>query len=57
MDAYIRRGEKVGPDTRDPEPWYPSQSLKLGPGTPVKFKSGIPGHLSKFKSGAPLTFL
>ena len=29
----------------------PPQSLKVGPGTPLKFKSGTPGPPSKFKSG------
>ena len=49
-------GVKVGPGPRDPGPWYPEtrdppQSLKVGPGTPLKFKSGIPGPPTKFKSG------
>ena len=39
-------GVKVGPGPRDPP-----QSLKVGPGTPLKFKSGTPGPPSKFKSG------
>ena len=44
---------KVGPRPQDPgtrDPG-PPQSLKVGPGTPLKFKSGIPGPPSKFKSG------
>ena len=41
----------VGP--QDPGTWDPGppQSLKVGPGTPLKFKSGTPGLSSKFKSG------
>ena len=31
----------------------PPQSLKVGPGTPRKFKSGTPGPPSKFKSRTP----
>ena len=34
----------------------PPQSLKVGPGTPLKFKSGTPGPPSKFKSGTPSPF-
>ena len=41
-----------GPRTRD----LP-QSLKVGPRTPLKFKSGTPGPSSKFKSGTLLIFL
>ena len=41
-------GVKVGPGPRDPP-----QSLKVGPGAPLKFKSGTPGPPSKFKSGTP----
>ena len=64
-----RHGVKVGPGPRDPGPWDPRtrdppQTLKVGPGTPLKFKSGtagppskfegrIPGPPSKFKSGTP----
>ena len=44
-------GVKVGPGPRDPP-----QSLKVGPGTPLKFKSGTPGPPSKFKSGTPSPF-
>ena len=43
-----RHGVKVGPGPREPP-----QSLKLGPGTSLKFKSGTPGSPSKFKSGTP----
>ena len=39
---------KLGYGTRDPP-----QSLKLGPGTPLKFKSGTPGPPPKFKSETP----
>ena len=51
-------GVKVGPGPRDPGPQYPGtrdhpQSLKVEPGTPLKFKSGTPGPPSKFKSGVP----
>ena len=28
----------------------------MGPGTPLKFKSGTPGPPSKFKSGTPSPF-
>ena len=37
--------------TLEPETWDPPQSLKVGPGTPLKFKSGSSGSNSKFKSG------
>ena len=43
---FLWHGVKVGPGPRDPP-----QSLKVGPGTPLKFKSGTPGPPSKFKSG------
>ena len=49
-------GVKVGPGLRDPGP---PQSLKVGPGIPLKFKSGTPGPPSKFKSrtsGPPSKF-
>ena len=55
----IRHGVKVGPVTwdgpRDPGTWDPgpSQSLKVRPGSPLKFKSGTPGPPLKFKSGTP----
>ena len=39
------------PGPRDPGTRDPHQSLKVGPGTPLKFKTGIPGPPSKFKSG------
>ena len=53
-----RHGVKVGPRPQDPEPRDtgtrdPPQSLKVGPGTHLKFKSGTAGTLSKFKSGTP----
>ena len=38
----------LGPGTRNPP-----QSLKVGPGILLKFKSGTPGPTSKFKSGTP----
>ena len=55
-----RHGVKVGPgpqnlapqDAGTKDPRSP-QSLKMGPGTPLKFKSGTPGLPSKFKSGTP----
>ena len=52
------RGLKVGPGPQDPGPQDPGtreppQSLRVGPGTPLKFKSGTPGPSSKFKSGTP----
>ena len=43
----------MGPGPRDPGPRDPPQSLKVGPGISLKFKSGIPGPTSKFKSGTP----
>ena len=56
----VRHGVKVGPGSRDPGAWAPGirdpeppQSLKVGPGTPLKFKSETPGPPSKFKSGTP----
>ena len=48
MFDKIRHGVKVGPGPRDPP-----QSLKVGPGTPLKFKSGTLGPPSKFKSRTP----
>ena len=48
LGILFRHGVKVGPRTRDPP-----QSLKAGPGTPLKFKSGTPGPPPKFKSGTP----
>ena len=57
MQSY---GVKVGPEPQDwgprdlgtlgPGTWDPPQSLKVGPGTPLKFKIGTPGSSSKFKS-------
>ena len=51
-------GVKVGPGPQDPGPRDPEtrdpgppQSLIVGPGTPLKIKSGAPGPISKFKSG------
>ena len=46
-------GVKVGPGPQDPGNRDPPQSLKVGPGTPLKFKSGTPGPPSKFKSATP----
>ena len=40
-------------------PRDPPESLKLGPGTSLKFKGGTPGHPSKFENGTtgpPLKF-
>ena len=51
-------GVKVGPGPREPED-PPLQSLKVGPGLFLKFKSGTPGPPSKFKSrilGPPSKF-
>ena len=50
---------ELGP--RDSGPWDPGtreppQSLKVGPGTPLKFKSETLGPPSKFKSGTPSPF-
>ena len=45
----------MGPGPRDPgtrDLGLP-QSLKVGPGTPLKFKSGTPGPPLKFKSRIP----
>ena len=49
---------KSGTRTWDPGPqvpgtWDPPQCLKVGTGTPLKFKSGTPGPPTKFKSGTP----
>ena len=41
-------GVKMGPGPQHPR--RPSK-FKMGPGTPLKFKSGTPGPPSKFKSG------
>ena len=51
-------GVKIGPGPRDPGSRDsgtrdPPQSLKVGTGTPLKFKSGTPGPPSKFKSRTP----
>ena len=55
-----RHGVKVGLGSRDLAPQDagtqdsgPPQSLKVGPGTPLKVKSGTPGLPSKIKNGAP----
>ena len=46
---------KVVPEPRGPGFWDPGtqdelpQSLKVGPGTTLKFKRGTPGPPSKFK--------
>ena len=50
---FTRHGVKLRSGSWDPGPWDPPQSLKVGPLTPLKFKSGIPGPSSKFKSGTP----
>ena len=47
----------MGPGPRDPGPpdagtRYPPQSLKMGPGTPLKFKRGTPGPLQNLKVGS-----
>ena len=43
---FLWHGVKVGPGPRDPP-----QSLKVGLGTPLKFKSETAGPHPKFKSG------
>ena len=71
-DSSVRHGVKVGPGPRDlgilgSGTRDPPQSLKVGPETPLKFKSGTPGppsklnsrapgHPPKFKSGTPSPF-
>ena len=55
-DNLNGHGVKVGPGPQDPGTRDPPQSLKVGPGTPLKFKSGTPGPPSKFKSGTPSPF-
>ena len=48
--CHLRRhGVKVGPEPRDTGP---PQSLKVGPGTPLKFKSGTPDTLQNLKVGS-----
>ena len=46
----IRAWCKSGSRTPGPKTWDLLQSLKVGPVTSLKFKSGIPGPSSKFKS-------
>ena len=53
--ADAPHGVGVGPGPRDPGPRNPgiqdrdrSLSLKVGPGSPLKFKSGTPGSLPFF---------
>ena len=53
-----RHGVKVGPRhwdpvPRDPGTREPPQSLKVGPGTPLKFKSGTQDPLKSLKVGSP----
>ena len=45
---------KSGTRTQKPGTLGP-QSLKVGPGTLLKFESGTPGPSSKFKSGTLIT--
>ena len=47
----LRHGLKVGPGLQEPATRDPTQSLKVTPRTPLKFKSGTPGPPSKFKGG------
>ena len=48
--AWCKSGTRTpGPGTS--EPWDPPQSLNVGPGSPLKFKSGSPGPPSKFRNG------
>ena len=56
--ALSWHGVKVGPGYQESGPRYlragtqdPSQSLKVGHRTPLKFKNGIARPPSKFKSG------
>ena len=49
----MRHGVKVGPGPGVPGSRDTPQSLKVGPGTPLKFKSETPGPPSKFKSRTP----
>ena len=58
FDASISTNKKACCKSwsRIPGPWYPvtqdlgpPQRLKVGPGTPIKFKSVTPVPLSKFK--------
>ena len=50
--AWRKSGTRTpGPGTQDPTQW-----LKMGHGTPLKFKSGTPGHPTEFKSGIPSPF-
>ena len=50
----MRPGPRVV-EPQDPGTWDPGppQILKVGPGGPLKFKSGTSGPPSKFKSGTP----
>ena len=52
-DNLNGHGVKVGPGPQDPGTRDPPQSLRVGPGTPLKCKSGTPGPPSKFKSRTP----
>ena len=61
LSSKWRHGVKVEPVPRDLDTLGPGtrdhpQSLKVGPGTPLKFKSGTAGAPSKFKSGTPSPF-
>ena len=60
MGPNIEHGVKVGPGPRDLGPRDPGtldlgppRSLKVGPGTLLKFKSGTTGPPSKFNIGTP----
>ena len=52
----MRHGVKVGPGPGVPGPRDTPQSLKVGPGTPLKFKSETPGRPSRFKRRTPSPF-
>ena len=44
---------KSGTRTPAPRTQDPHQNLKVGPGTPLKFKSGSQGPLQNLKAGPP----
>ena len=53
MTEVIQKQRTWCKSDQDPMTRDPPQSLKVGPKTPLKFKSGTPGSPSKFKSGTP----
>ena len=48
LTRFNRHSVKVGAGPRDPGTRDPPQSLKVGPGTPLKFKSGTPHFFNEF---------